>query len=731
MRRWLTSLVLTLAGPATAVAQGWIEPPRVIAPRPTQVVRVASNVRATVEGRVVRVEVEEHFRNTGGGLGEGTYHYPMAPDAVFQSLSLWMGDQEVRGELMDAERARGIYDAIVRQRKDPALVTLAGHRLLRAQVFPIQPGETRKVVLRFTQVLPREGDAVRWRYALGPEQRGAAPTDVRVTLTEPGQFGRAISPTHPLVQPSPREVRIENASSGDVDLVLPLRSTDAGITVLPYAPGGEAGYFLMYVTPPELRDAQSIARDLTMVVDVSGSMSGRKMEQAKAALRQMLGGLTERDRVRLIAFSSRVRTFRDGLVAVTRDTRRDAEQWVDALVADGGTNIEGALQEALRSGRNGAGDGDGRLDLLVFLTDGVPSVGEQRPEQLAAYAARTGASVRMFTVGIGADVNTYLLERLAQDGNGQASFVPPTGNVEDVVSDLARTLRAPALVDLRIADSPVRLTNLEPGRLPDLFSGQELVVLGRYEGSGRGPMVIEGMRNGQRVRVSATVDFPARESNAEHVGTLWAARRIGALTRTLRLEGSTPARIEEIRQLALRHGIVTEFTSYLVLEPGMEAAPVGCARCVRRTPMPVAAAPAPSAQAGQGAFDNAQTSADLARAGSVTAAREASVRAEKRADRERAALGASQRQVAQRVFEQRGAQWVDRRQGSQRTVDVEAWSAAHLALLRALPELREAQSLGDDLTIAGTRVSIRVQARGQATMSGTEVQQMVREFRGS
>ena len=190
--------------------------------------------------------------------------------------------------------------------RDPALVTLAGHQLLRAQVFPIQPGETRKVVLRFTQLLDKEGDALRWRYALGPEDRNSARPDIRVTLREPSRFGRPFSPTHTVAVSGAddREVRITDAARGDVELFLPLRSTAAGLSVVTYAPGGENGYFLLYVTPPEMAAQQAIGRDLTMVVDVSGSMSGAKLEQAKAAMLQMLGTLGTRDRFRLIAFSS-------------------------------------------------------------------------------------------------------------------------------------------------------------------------------------------------------------------------------------------------------------------------------------------------------------------------------------------------------------------------------------------------------------------------------------------
>ena len=167
-RNLLCAALLAATATTSLNAQGWIDIER----RPgipvnTSVFRISSNVRTRVEGRVATIEVEEQFRNSGGGIAEGTYLYPLPGEAVFQNFSLWMGENEVRGEMMNAEQARGIYEAIVRRLRDPALLTLEGHGLIRARVFPIQPGETRRVVLRFTQLLQREGDALRLRYAIG------------------------------------------------------------------------------------------------------------------------------------------------------------------------------------------------------------------------------------------------------------------------------------------------------------------------------------------------------------------------------------------------------------------------------------------------------------------------------------------------------------------------------------------------------------------------------------
>src|SRR5688572_18940045 len=315
-RLFLAVLTAVTAFPAsTALCQGWIEIER---PRertvPTgPVTRTASSVQVRLTDRIARVEVEERFRNEGGVIAEGSYLYPLAGEAVFQNFSLWMGDQELRGEMLDADKARGIYDAIVRRRKDPALLTLAGHGLVRAQVFPIQPGETRKVALRYTQLLTRQGDALRLRYALG--LRGAdSATELRIEIARGDPYATPYSPTHTIdsrTEGGRLAITVAPGTAGDVELFLPLRRPVAGATLLSHAVAGEDGYFMLLLAPGPVGRAPAVPRDLTLVVDVSGSMSGTKLEQAKAALQQALGTLGSDDRFRVIAFSGTVRSFRD------------------------------------------------------------------------------------------------------------------------------------------------------------------------------------------------------------------------------------------------------------------------------------------------------------------------------------------------------------------------------------------------------------------------------------
>jgi len=171
------------------LAQGWIDPVRPIPQNNPRIERLRSTVQVSISGRVARVTVEEWFRNNGPVLDEGMYHFPLPGEAVFSSYSLWQGDQELRGEAMDATQARSIYETIVRQKRDPALIELEGQGLIRARVFPIAPGETRKITLKYTQLLDRAGDAWRFRY-LGDRNRQSAPRSFRLEVDSAARFGQ-------------------------------------------------------------------------------------------------------------------------------------------------------------------------------------------------------------------------------------------------------------------------------------------------------------------------------------------------------------------------------------------------------------------------------------------------------------------------------------------------------------------------------------------------------------
>ena len=746
--RYLALFMLSTAFAAPAAAQGWIEPP----PGRPQfgIVKVRGEVNVRIVGRVAQIEVEEWFRNQGGGLGEGDYIYPLPGEAVFSNYSLFQGDQELRGETMDAQRARAIYEEIVRRKKDPALIELAGHGLIRTRVFPINPGETRRITLRYTQMMPRLGDAYQFRYAAGGRYGGVprnvegaqgpvrTPENVamafRMVADSGAMFRDPFSPTHELRvdrDGGRLVVRPANELTGDLTVLLPLAERLVGLSVVTHRPNGEAGYFMLTVVPGS-SDAASVPRDVTVVLDVSGSMSGSKMDQARRALNQLLGSLRGQDRFRLAAFSSTVSTYERGWTRATSDEVSRARRWVDGLNASGGTNIQGALDEAFRL----SGDPE-RLNVVLFLTDGLPSVGEQNPERLAQLAERGRSNQRVFAFGVGYDVNTYLLDRLSAAGRGSTQYVQPNEDVEEALGRLVTKISHPVLTDLEIAEAPLRLTELYPQRLPDLFAGEELVLFGRYAGdrvrdwgdrrdgsreSVTGRLVLTGRRAGRTERFEVRVTFPEHQRDNDYIPRLWASRKIGALTQSIKLNGANPEVEREIRETALRYGLLTEYTSYLVQEPMDVAIRTRDLRDRMLAPM---AAPAPAQASGAGA---------VARAEQARASREAKSMANIAAaemDVTRRAHGPTTRHVAGRLFVLKDGAWTDLLHAeSQRVVRVEPFSAAYFALLERLPELKPYWVELDRVLVSGKHVSIALDTRGESSLGAAELARLAQDFRG-
>jgi Ca-activated chloride channel homolog len=720
-------LVGTLS--SSLLAQGWVDPVR---PVPStnitgRIERLRSTVQVSVTGRVARVTVEEWFRNNGPVMDEGMYHFPLPGEAVFSSYSLWQGDQELRGEAMDAAQARSIYEAIVRQKRDPALIELAGHGLIRARVFPIAPGETRKITLKYTQLLERAGDAWRFRY-LGDRNRHTAPRSFRLEVDSAARFGDPYSPTHQ-VQVTRRDNRLEvtlgeGNAAGDFELLLPLARGLIGLSLVPHHPVGEDGYFMLLLAPGAAADAATLRRDLVAVIDVSGSMSGEKIQQAKSALTQLLGTLREGDRFRLVAFSGGVRRYAQGWTGVTADTRRDAEAWIRSLEAEGGTNIAGALTEAFAQS-----PAEQSLGVVVFLTDGQASTGETDPERIAASAEQDRGKFRVFSFGVGDDVNTYLLDRLTERARGTTEYIRPGENIERAVGTLAAKVASPVLTDVTIAaGSGIELYDVQPGNLPDLFAGDEMVVLGRYRGVGSGEwsVTVQGRRNGRQEEFRTTVGERAND-DARYIEQLWAARKAGALSRDIRLRGQTRELMDALKQLALRYGILTEYTSYLVQEPNV-ALRQRAADSLMHAP---AAAPADQAGAGYvGRAARERSMADAVRLEEVVVTGTAHASGLDEMRRARSGINPTQR-IGGRLFILRDSTWTDLGHGdSLRVVSIAPYSDAYFALLKALPDLREPAALEPAVLVAGRRASIKIGSGGKTQWNPGELERLVRDFRG-
>lgn len=753
--RLAKSLLLLFFAPVLGQAQGTIIPRpcaenRCQSPAAGAIQRTSSQVRVELADRVLRYQITETFKNRGGLIGEADYLFPMPAGAAFEALELEIDGEMVSGETMPADRARQIYEDIVRRSRDPALVEYMGRGLLRTRIFPIQPNEEKRVVVRFQSVAERDGNTLRVDYLRGSAPRTQAfgiprPNPTPLPMPRNGRvdgdlsqadrvmpreesgnlftlvynasddIGRPYSPTHEL-KVRERGARREVAALGDapqVTILLPVRRTNAAsVTMLPYAPGNEDGFALITVSPPAI-SVRPTPRDLTFVVDVSGSMRGQKMEQARAAGRQMLASLGPQDRFRIIDFSTDVRTFGNGFTAATRRNIDEANRYLDDLRADGSTNISGALEEALDVRSD-----DGRMPVVFFVTDGEPTVGERNADRIAAVAAKLRGRSRVFTFGVGADVNAALVEQLALDGRGTAQFVRPEESVERSVGIVATRITSPVVTDVRVRADGVRLTKMHPSLPADIFAGQDLVLFARYAGNATGRIVVEGRTPNGPVTWTEDVRFPERERRNSFVSRLWATQRAGFLSAERRRNGASRELDDELRTLGTRYGIPTELSSYLVLEPGMQ---VSNRRQLGNTPASldqvVVTGTAAAAPAREQAFDRAKVASAQRAAVTLSAADSAATDFG----------GASTRRIGMRTFALANGVWMDARYvPTMRTVRVKPYSAAYFALLERVEDLREPFALvgssgTSSVIVAGRAVAVALAADGVESLSAREL----------
>jgi len=519
---------------------------------------------------VATSHVEQEFVNEHDWECEGTYVFPLPQGAAVSEFAMWVDGQRIEGEILDADQARAIYEDIVRRRRDPALLEYVGQGAVQARIFPIPPGGSRKIELEYSQVLPLENGMVRYVYPLNTERFSARPLEeVRIHVEiESRDAMRAIySPTHQ------DRVYIERDGSyhaivgyeetnvlpdRDFELVYTVGQEDVGLNLLTYREPPDDGFFLLLVAPPvEVGEHEVIPRDVILVLDTSGSMDGEKLAQAKKALTFVLEHLNREDRFNVIAFSTGLRQYATGLRPASEAT--EAVAWVERLEAVGGTDINRALLEAFAQ----VGE---RPTVLIFLTDGLPTEGEVEIDRIIANArAAAPENARLFPFGVGDDVNTVLLDALAQNHGGATSYVRPGEAIDEEVSAFYAKISTPVLANIAFDFGDVMVEDTYPYPLPDLFAGTQLILVGRYRSNGATRITLTGEVNGER-REFVYEGYFREDGGDEFIPRLWATRKIGYLLTQIRLHGANQEWVEAIIDLSLRYGVITPYTSFLIQE---------------------------------------------------------------------------------------------------------------------------------------------------------------------
>ncbi len=565
-------------------------------------------VNVTIANQVATTRVDQVFRNDTPWTLEGKYVFPLPEGAVVNDFAMWINGQRVEGQLYTKEEARRIYDDIVRRRLDPALLEYVGRDLFQASIFPIPPGETRRVEIEYSQVLPVDNGLVQYVYPLSTEKFSAKPLEkvaITVEITSNDPIKAIYSSSHPVsIERDGRYRAIAGWEAANVtpntdfSLYYSVSTKDIGLNLLSTQPQGEDGFFMLLVAP-NVDAEQIIEKDVILVLDTSGSMEGEKMEQARAALKYVLAHLNEGDRFNVIAFSTGLRAFADRPQALS--TLSEAQRFVDSLRAEGSTDINRALLEAM------AGADQERPTTLIFLTDGLPTGGvTDTPLILANINQAAPSNLRLFSFGVGDDVDTVLLDTLAQEQRGASAYVRPGERVDEQVGSFYAKVSTPVLADLALEVDGVQLEDTYPYPLPDLFAGTQLVLTGRYRQGGPASLTLTGQVNGvpQTFRYDDLSFATAPNRSADFIPRLWATRKVGYLLNQVRLNGENPEIIQEIVNLSVRYGIMTPYTSFLVEEPELALSNEGRQTIAQDAYAEAAAAP-PAAVSGEAAVQKA------------------------------------------------------------------------------------------------------------------------------
>lgn len=592
----LMALAFCALLPGLARADGFIvvhNPPQPVpVPRghfsfaPLEVVYHRVNVE--INDQVAVTSVDQEFYNPNGQRLEGTYLFPLPQGAHIDKFSMDVNGRMQEAELLDADKARSLYEEIVRKAKDPALLEYAGRGAFKVRIFPIEPNSRKQVKISYTQLLKSDTGLIEYTYPLNTEKFSARPlkdVSIKVALTCREPIKSVYSPSHTV------EVRRDGdrkATVGfeqknvrpDTDFKVLFSRTEkpVGVDLLTYRTSGDDGYFLLLASPGMVSSSSAIQKkDVCFVIDTSGSMAeagGKKMEQAKKALSFCLQNLNEGDRFEIVRFSTEAEPFFKELRPANRENIEKAQKFVADLKPIGGTAISEALQKAMAlRPPNTAGAPDtpqaANPYVVIFFTDGQPTIGDTSEESiLASMKKQSSGATRVFSFGIGTDVNTHLLDKIASETRAFSQYVLPEESLEVKLSSFYTRIKEPVLSNVRLAFSgkDISVSQMYPGAMPDLFKGEMLIAFGRYKGTGAGAVTITGTLNGEQHEFATDVSFTESDTKNAFIPRLWATRRVGYLLDEIRLRGESRELKDEVTRLAREHGIVTPYTAYLILE---------------------------------------------------------------------------------------------------------------------------------------------------------------------
>ncbi len=702
-------------------------------------------VHAEIEGGVATTRVKEVFRNNTDRQLEATFVFPVPRDAALTDFAMFVDGRRQSGEIVPAGRARRIYQQIVRRLRDPGLLEFMDSGLLRMKVFPVQPRKPLQVEVSYTHQLPFDAGVYEYSFPLKIGHNASRVTGdftVTVDISSRQPIKSVYSPTHRLGVTRRDDhsavagfERMGAALDSDFALFYTVGKKDFGLNLLTHRMKGEDGFFALMIAPRvELAQEQIMNKDVCFVIDVSGSMRRQKrIAGARDAVKFCLQSLRPSDRFSVISFSNTVQTWAAGLQEAAPEAVGKAVRWVEGLEAEGGTDLCGAVTTALNAGPEGP-----RPYLIVLVTDGEPTVGVTETEQIVARIRDSNRSnVRVFPFGIAENLDVPLLDRIAEATRGYSEYLAPGREMEAKISSFFRKVSHPVMSELELKFGDIRVRDVYPPSLPDLFRGSQVVAFGRYAGSGSVAVRLKGTMQDREEEFVYDASFPPAAPANDFLPKLWARRKIGYMLDQIRLHGEKDELVTEVQRLSEEYGIATPYTSYLVLDSEEAYRRHGLVRGQDLDHLRSAGVALKSRGGGEGVRNKARVRAlreqkaylgAPAADASADASRAIKLSEELRDWKEEGVLDGAEeaapvRRVDGRRFLRLGESWVDAAfEKGMDMLRVEWGSDAYFAVLEAFPGLRKPLSLGRSVVVVIGQKALVVTDDGNREMGAGEIE---------
>ena len=530
-------------------------------------------VRVEIRDQIARTTIEESFVNHTGVQLEGKFHFPLPQDASISGFGMWIGDELVEADVVEKQRAREIFETILREKRDPGLLEWTGGNIFKARVFPIQPWSEKRIKIVYTQVLPLTGNKFRYAYGLQSELLQTTPLrelelDVQVHSSLPIQsIGSSTHAVRTIQTDHSAKLEFEAQEytpQRDFEVVCELNRTEKNLVVVPHRRGDD-GYFLAQLALPEQTQwkRQTIADgeplDVLIVCDTSASMDSVKRSDQHKFVTSLLNGLGEDDRFDIAFCDVDCQWQNNELVPVSEGNVDRAIDWIEKRTSLGWTDLDAMLASVLKRTK--------KSTQVVYVGDGIVSGIDADPQAFVNRLQRATKKAKgdFHCVSVGNSFESVVLNNLGRIGAGSVRGISGEQSSQKVALELLTEISNPRLTNLKLNFQGVDVAAVYPERLPNLSAGKQQILVGRYLPNGNdqsGELVVTGNLAGKPVKYSTSVSLSDAESGNSFIPRLWARGHLDHLLS----QGSGPLVRDQVIALSEEFHIMTPYTSLLVLE---------------------------------------------------------------------------------------------------------------------------------------------------------------------